>query len=242
MLFMEINKIRQKVIAETLKKFEIFIPLMELKKVEMPTQKEIELFLSKIETTKDLKYIDFNKQIDIEGLRSEIMEMVKDINFKKEFEFKDNETANNINQYLPISDRVYLFAEISFMLEFWKDQYNNLQPQKIDKDGLILNKDGKKFSIKQIALIHYYNGIAINEDNCDKVINEYGHNSGQKLKLVYNEFNKNLTRTKELTHTELQNRIKDIVSILEYITNDKQSKANDQLNKLKIDLEDKRDY
>jgi len=196
---MEINKIRQKVIAETLKKFEIFIPLMELKKVEMPTQKEIELFLSKIDTTKDLNYIEFKRQRNIEGLKNEILQIVEDINKKKEFEFKDDETINSINQPLPIlepiylfRERVYLFAEICFMLEFWDDHYLSMVTIGVLKKS-ITNYPEKYYAFYHLMLVHDLQTVKeFERDKNDKFnskeIQEYGKTNYGTGQQFYREY------------------------------------------------------
>ena len=105
----------------------------------------------------------------------------------------------------------------------------------------IVKSDGTKFAMKEIAYLHFYNGEQITKENNNEVAKKYGWGSGHKLIQNYSDARKRLN-TKELSYQELKNRIDLISSIIHYLPDNKKPKLQDDLRKLNLDLENKRDY
>lgn len=60
------------------------------------------------------------------------------------------------------------FGEIWAYFEVWQEQ-------------VVGKKRKPKLTLGQIALKHVYEGLQITEDNANKIVKEYGYNSGKKL-------------------------------------------------------------
>jgi hypothetical protein len=127
-------------------------------------------------------------------------------------------------------------------LEKLKEENSVKNDEEPNSEIIILKADGTKFSLSQIALIYLYKGEPITNYNNNTIVKKYGWISGHKLNQHYSIFLKNRLITKNLSYRELENRIKLIQSIIEYLPNDKQSKANDEIKKLEVDLDSKEDY
>ena len=105
----------------------------------------------------------------------------------------------------------------------------------------IVKSDGTKFAMKEIAFLYFYNGDLITKENNNEVALKYGWSSGHKLIQNYSDARKRLI-TEDLSYQELKNRIDLISSIIHYLPDNKKPKPQDDLRKLNLDLEDKRDY
>jgi len=130
--------------------------------------------------------------------------------------------------------RIIDYAENEFDQSYLKEINNNQVPG-------IVKSDGKKFSLKEIAYLYFYNGEPITKDNCDTEAKKYSWYSGHKLIQHYNNAQKRLD-TKGLSVQKLKNRIELLNSIIDYVKLEKQKIPKDDLRKLVTDLEDISDY
>ncbi len=146
----------------------------------------------------------------------------------------------NVN--VPIRIRKEIFAREQIKNNSIKDQFDKLPNEfRYKNKAEILKKDGKIFSLKQIAFLHIYNGDPITKDNCDTQAKKYGWSSGHKLMQNYSDAIKRLD-TKGLSDIQLKNRIDLINSIIDYVRPEKQQRPKDDLIKLDTDLEEKRGF
>ena len=99
---------------------------------------------------------------------------------------------------------------------------------------LKLENDNAKYTIKQIALILVYEGKILNRENADKIIKEYGHNSGHKLYLEFNKVNKIKERISDpdISKKILLNKIKLFKSVAKILSIDLKAKVTDEINTL----------
>lgn len=98
----------------------------------------------------------------------------------------------------------------------------------------------KKLKIKQIALIHVYNGKSITRENSNQVIQKYGHNSGESLFQKFTFYSSTTNRKGKpnpYTLKKLKNKIELLESVLSFIQKDKQQRALDEISILKNILE-----
>lgn len=93
-----------------------------------------------------------------------------------------------------------------------------------------------KLSINQIALKHFYEGTSITRDNCNHLVKQYGHSSGEKLYQQFIYFSSRANRKgipKDSTPLKLQNKIELIESVIGLLPDDCKSMAIDECNILK---------
>ncbi|CAA0227696.1 conserved hypothetical protein [Tenacibaculum maritimum] len=128
------------------------------------------------------------------------------------------------------------FAKVRALLFYENDLKKLLtSAQPIIKQN---DKDDKKLSLKQIALIHVYEGGKITKENANKIASLFKHNSGHKLYQEYNKFYRRIDR-KATTKTKktMENKIKLFESILEFLHEPNKKEALDEINILKINYE-----
>ena len=95
----------------------------------------------------------------------------------------------------------------------------------------------QKTPMKEIALKYYYEGIAITKNNGDEIAKKFGHNSGHRLYQLYNHYADNTNRRgQERTEKRTLNKIKLIENIIFLLSKEKQQKAIDDVESLKIKL------
>lgn len=100
------------------------------------------------------------------------------------------------------------------------------------------NQLENKLSIKQIALKLVYENINVTKENADKIVKQYGHNSGQKLYQEYNFYHSRSDRTANPNTTKkvLENKINLFESVIELLSDEYKTKAIDECNLLKVHL------
>jgi hypothetical protein len=113
------------------------------------------------------------------------------------------------------------------ILKAFKKALENVLPQ-------TTLKQNPKLSLKQIALIHIYNGVQITRDNGNEIAKEYGHKSGEKL---YQDYTKlvNISDRKgdPGTGQKIKFQIRLLESVIELLPVDKRKQPNDELSILK---------
>jgi len=105
------------------------------------------------------------------------------------------------------------------------------QPEKVEL------KVKPALSIRQIALKYVYNGnVQVTRANCDEIIKEYGHNSGDRLYNLFTEYSSTTNRRgvpKDPTLSRINNKIKLLESVVSLVLSDKQGRVIDEINILK---------
>ena len=136
-----------------------------------------------------------------------------------------DETIGEFQSYL-LAYSNYKYT--GFMIDFLE---NKLKEPVIK---LKLENDNAKYTIKQIALILVYEGKILNRENADKIIKEYGHNSGHKLYLEFNKVNKIKERISDpdISKKILLNKIKLFKSVAKILSIDLKAKVTDEINTL----------
>ena len=103
----------------------------------------------------------------------------------------------------------------------------------VEESKIILTKTGEKFTLPQIALIYYYDGLALNGNNCNDIILTYGWNSGKKLREWHTKFD-----TGNSIRLYSHSSGKRIYSVLEYLTTEKgKTDAKKDLKDIGFDFE-----
>lgn len=103
----------------------------------------------------------------------------------------------------------------------------------VEVGKIILTKTGEKFTLPQIALIYYYDGLALNGNNCNDIILTYGWNSGKKLREWHTKFD-----TGNSIRLYSHSSGKRIYSVLEYLTTEKgKTDAKKDLKDIGFDFE-----
>ncbi|MBN1227792.1 MAG: hypothetical protein JXA79_12425 [Deltaproteobacteria bacterium] len=92
----------------------------------------------------------------------------------------------------------------------------------------------KNLTIKQIALIHVYNGLIITRQNADEIAISHGHKSGEHLYHSFTCLSKRDNRAEDPGFSKkLNNKIVLIESVLPHLNIKGKETAMDELNKLK---------
>lgn len=115
---------------------------------------------------------------------------------------------------------------------------NNDCENEASKEGTITET---KIPMKQIALLHYYNGITITRQNANTIAKKYNYtaiNSGEGLYQDYLFFTSNANRhSSGETKIKLNNKIKLFENVIKLLTTENaKSKATTELNMLKNKL------
>lgn len=87
--------------------------------------------------------------------------------------------------------------------------------------------------MNEIALICFYNGVTIKQENSNKIAVEYGHKSGQKLFQYYSSYINQSNRIGQDTPMKIKNQIKRIEKIMKVLNNTSSKRAIDEMNILK---------
>jgi len=95
--------------------------------------------------------------------------------------------------------------------------------------------DTEKLSLRQVALINFYEGNRISRENASEIATKYGYKSGQKLYQYYSFYLKNTNRRAYDLGSEnkLINKIKLFESILKYLSDKGKALALDEIKILK---------
>jgi len=113
----------------------------------------------------------------------------------------------------------------------------NKLPDKIINNNIGGNK--LEYTVKQIALIHAYNGIQLTRDNSKEIAARYGftsNNSGEGLFQDFTYFSSAANRKGKpinCTAKKLENKIKQFESVFEHLTEPNKKRAEDEINILK---------
>ena len=94
----------------------------------------------------------------------------------------------------------------------------------------------EKLTINQIALKLFYEGEIISKENCNDIINEYGHKSGDKLYQRFTYYSSTANRKANphpLTQKRFQNKIELFKSVIGLLSEEGKERALDELNILK---------
>lgn len=115
---------------------------------------------------------------------------------------------------------------------------NNEIKNEVPKDGTIKET---KIPMKQIALLHYYNGITITREIANTIAKKYNYtskNSGEGLYQDFISFTSNANRLSSgETKRKLNNKIKLFENVIKLLTTENaKSKATAELNILKSKL------
>jgi len=97
--------------------------------------------------------------------------------------------------------------------------------------------EGPKLSMKQIALKYVYEGKGITKENCNEIVKQYGHNSGQKLYQEYGKFIHKTNRTGRptpATPKKFENKIYLIGSVIDILEAPYKQRAIDELSILEM--------
>ena len=120
----------------------------------------------------------------------------------------------------------------------------DLQPKEKEKIRLEVPtfNANQKLSLRQIALIHYYQNKHITRDNADAVAKENGFSSKTSGEALYQKFSSYCSNAdrKALPDTKkkIENKIFLFESILEYLSGNEKTKAIDELKIIKSKSED----
>lgn len=90
----------------------------------------------------------------------------------------------------------------------------------------------ERLTMRQIALIHAYEGNQITEANSNSIAEKHKHKSGHKLYQYYNYYQKPNNRRgapKDPTLKTVQNKIDLITSVLPFLTGNNIALANDEI-------------
>lgn len=91
-----------------------------------------------------------------------------------------------------------------------------------------------ELSMKQIALIYYYNREQVTRENCKDKAEKQGHISGNKLYNFYCYYSSRSNRTNpEETAIKTRNKINLIESIIQHLSTEHKQEAIDELSTLK---------
>jgi hypothetical protein len=103
---------------------------------------------------------------------------------------------------------------------------------------LLKNPETEKLSVKQIALKLAYENRKVNKENANEIINEYGHTSGQKLILEFNQVCTSIKRTTDPDKTKkvLENKIKLFKTVAEIVDSEREAKVMDEVRILESHL------
>lgn len=248
---MVIEKIKQDSIAETLEKFKPYENLIITKGLTVPTNTYLLDYLNSFQTTIDEIVKDFNDDaiIDLQDLEDEIKAKRKEIRAGKDF-FTESFIINGINHDAGSGSTIKMYKDYSALCLFFhfnSEYLISLRKQDPTEEKPItpeiVKSNGTKFSLKEIAYLHFYNGEQITKENNNEVAKKYGWGSGHKLIQHYSDAIKiKRLDTNDLSYQQLKNKIDLIKSIIDYVKPEKQKMINDELRKLETDLEDKRDY
>ena len=243
---MDIEKIRQQSIAETLEKFKPFENANSLKGFNMANEKVLLDFIDTklIDFKETINYYDRNYKVSTkQGSKKLVKELEKLEKAKQSFQFEDATILNDINQHQDVIINTMKDYCLYAFLYNATEAYFNQVTQSDEKPHApeIVKSDGTIFKLKEIAFLYFYNGDQITKENNNEVALKYGWSSGHKLIQNYSDARKRLN-TKDLSYQELKNRIDLISSIIHYLPDNKKPKPQDDLRKLNLDLEDKRDY
>lgn len=131
---------------------------------------------------------------------------------------------------VPIDERILFVLKNQYILN-----------KKIDYLKSTINKLKKKateqkheLSMKQIALIYYYNREQVTRENCKDKAEKQGHISGNKLYNFYCYYSSRSNRTNpEETAIKTRNKINLIESIIQHLSTEHKQEAIDELSTLK---------
>lgn len=123
-------------------------------------------------------------------------------------------------------------AELTEQLDYWEKKLKTLPPQKTETKA-------DKLKVKQIALIHFYEGKQITRANAGDIAAKYGYmakNSGEGLFQDYNSYCSAANRKGKPTHCtpkRLNNKIELFESVVNYLSDINKQRAIDEINILK---------
>lgn len=124
-------------------------------------------------------------------------------------------------------------------LENEKQYFNEITPL---INAVIKNPETtheSKLTLRQIALIHVYEGKMITRESGKRIAENHNHKSGDGLYNYYTEYTSTANRKgNPETHRKLKNKIKLFESILSHLSNENKQRAIDELNILKSYLKD----
>lgn len=104
-----------------------------------------------------------------------------------------------------------------------------------------LQEGNNRLKVKQIALIHVYEGHQITRSNASEIASKYGYNSKLSGEGLFHDFDKYFSQANRTgdpgTRQKLKNQIKLIESIIEHLTGKSKDRAIDEIKLLKTLLE-----
>lgn len=125
---------------------------------------------------------------------------------------------------------IIMYLDFLNIEEFLDSKFDHSLPKEIK-----LQPKTKNLSINQIALKLVYEGASLPRDKAMKIINDYGHSSGEKLFQRFTFYSKGSNRRANPAGTIkiLENKINLFESVIELLPNGKKSKAFDEVKHLK---------
>lgn len=116
--------------------------------------------------------------------------------------------------------------------------FDKLRP----KEKPLTDPEGKKLSQPQIALICYYNGIGVTEDNAPGIAKKHGwesEKSGRKIWQLFLEYmikGRRMGEPQEPTKIKSRNKIKLFESVLPFLNEDGTKRANEEIKLMKLNF------
>ena len=163
------------------------------------------------------------------------------LNILKEYQniiarrYDDFKKTFSINKQGSFSDGDYFKAKIIWEYKSEIEKYLiKLPPQQTVTE---------KLTVKQIALIHFYEGIPITRGNSSEIAAKYGYkakNSGEGLFQDFTAYSSTANRKGRptlFTHKKLKNKIELFESVINHLSENKKQRAIDEINVLKTFLE-----
>jgi hypothetical protein len=197
-----------------------------LSKIKLKSKEEFAKFL-----------IDLTKRIitNINGLKLYEKGFLSSVeNIKLELILKNRQLELDELDSLDNTDDTGYIKYLKFWFETEKKFIEEIIPiLKTD----IPDKDKKpELTISQIALKLIYEGISVTRENCNEVILNYGHNSGDKLYNEYTYYSSTSNRKgnpEPPTKVKFLNKIKLFEGVIEVLKLDKKERAIAELNIIK---------
>ena len=127
--------------------------------------------------------------------------------------------------------------------EVLKGRYKSYLEQKQALPPQQMERRKEKLKVKQIALIHVYEGIQITRDNAGEIAAKHGYtsrNSGEGLFQDYTNYCGTANRKGKptpCTPLKLKNKIELFESVIDYLSDSNKQRANDEIQILKTILE-----
>lgn len=109
----------------------------------------------------------------------------------------------------------YLHTDALYNYAVFLERFNPEECKTVESDRRIVQTQQASVNLthSQIALLHHYNGQAINKNNADTIAAKYGHTSGKRLEKTYKDLISELNRTATGKYT-----VKNIVTVISLLS------------------------